>query len=152
MYTVRVRDHFMIAHSFRGEIFGPAQKLHGATFVVDVEFRSTALDDHGIVVDVTSLSPLFPFPDAPALQHAAAALAALPDGSLVVIDGLAAGAMPEQIEHEASRLRIVALVHHPLARETGLARDVARELELSERATLTFVRHVIVTSRSTAGL
>ena len=52
MYTVRVRDHFMIAHSFRGEIFGPAQKLHGATFVADVEFRSTALDEHGIVVDI----------------------------------------------------------------------------------------------------
>ena len=52
MYTVRVRDHFMIAHSFRGEVFGPAQKLHGATFVVDVEFRSTSLDDNGIVVDI----------------------------------------------------------------------------------------------------
>ena len=52
MYTVRVRDHFMIAHSFRGEIFGPAQKLHGATYVVDVEFRSLALDLNGIVVDI----------------------------------------------------------------------------------------------------
>ena len=52
MYTVRVRDHFMIAHSFRGEVFGPAQKLHGATFVADVEFRSTSLDDNGIVVDI----------------------------------------------------------------------------------------------------
>ena len=52
MYTVRVRDHFMIAHSFRGEVFGPAQRLHGATFVVDVEFRSTSLDDNGIVVDI----------------------------------------------------------------------------------------------------
>jgi 6-pyruvoyl-tetrahydropterin synthase len=52
MYTVRVRDHFMIAHSFRGEVFGPAQKLHGATYVVDVEFLSTALDDNGIVVDI----------------------------------------------------------------------------------------------------
>ena len=52
MYTVRVRDHFMIAHSFRGDAFGPAQKLHGATYVVDVEFRSTALDDNGIVVDI----------------------------------------------------------------------------------------------------
>jgi 6-pyruvoyltetrahydropterin/6-carboxytetrahydropterin synthase len=52
MYTVRVRDHFMIAHSFRGEVFGPAQKLHGATFVVDVEFRSTALDANNIVVDI----------------------------------------------------------------------------------------------------
>jgi 6-pyruvoyltetrahydropterin/6-carboxytetrahydropterin synthase len=52
MYTVSVRDHFMIAHSFRGEVFGPAQKLHGATYVVDVEFRSTGLDDNGIVVDI----------------------------------------------------------------------------------------------------
>jgi 6-pyruvoyl-tetrahydropterin synthase len=42
----------MIAHSFRGEVFGPAQKLHGATYVVDVEFRSTALDDNGIVIDI----------------------------------------------------------------------------------------------------
>ena len=52
MYTVRVRDHIMIAHSFRGEVFGPAQKLHGATFVVDVEFRSASLDSNGIVVDI----------------------------------------------------------------------------------------------------
>ena len=52
MYTVSVRDHFMIAHSFRGEVFGPAQALHGATFVVDVDFRSTTLDDNGIVVDI----------------------------------------------------------------------------------------------------
>jgi 6-pyruvoyltetrahydropterin/6-carboxytetrahydropterin synthase len=52
MYTVRVRDHMMIAHSFRGEVFGPAQKLHGATYVVDVEFRSETLDDNGIVIDI----------------------------------------------------------------------------------------------------
>ncbi len=52
MYSVRVRDHFMIAHSFKGGVFGPAQKLHGATYVVDVEFRSPALDDNGIVVDI----------------------------------------------------------------------------------------------------
>ncbi|HUK34703.1 MAG TPA: 6-carboxytetrahydropterin synthase [Vicinamibacterales bacterium] len=52
MYTVRVRDHMMIAHSFRGDVFGPAQKLHGATYVVDVEFQSEALDDNGIVVDI----------------------------------------------------------------------------------------------------
>ena len=45
MYTVTVRDHFMIAHSFRGEAFGPAQRLHGATYVVDVEFRSASLDE-----------------------------------------------------------------------------------------------------------
>ena len=52
MFSVTVRDHIMIAHSFTGEVFGPAQKLHGATYVVDVEFRSTALDDSGIVVDI----------------------------------------------------------------------------------------------------
>jgi 6-pyruvoyl-tetrahydropterin synthase len=52
MYTVSVRDHFMIAHSFRGDVFGPAQALHGATYVVDVDFRSTTLDDNGIVVDI----------------------------------------------------------------------------------------------------
>ena len=52
MYTVRVRDHFMIAHSFKGEVFGPAQKLHGATYVVDVEFRRPTLDPDNIVVDI----------------------------------------------------------------------------------------------------
>jgi 6-pyruvoyltetrahydropterin/6-carboxytetrahydropterin synthase len=52
MYTVTVRDHFMIAHSFRGEAFGPAQRLHGATYVVDVEFKSASLDDNGMVVDI----------------------------------------------------------------------------------------------------
>jgi len=52
MYIVTVRDHFMIAHSFRGEAFGPAQRLHGATYVVDVEFRRPELDDNGMVVDI----------------------------------------------------------------------------------------------------
>lgn len=52
MYTVTVRDHMMIAHSFRGEVFGPAQRLHGATYVVDVEFRRPDLDPSGIVVDI----------------------------------------------------------------------------------------------------
>jgi 6-pyruvoyltetrahydropterin/6-carboxytetrahydropterin synthase len=52
MYSVTVRDHMMIAHSFRGEVFGPAQRLHGATYVVDVEFRRRDLDPDGIVVDI----------------------------------------------------------------------------------------------------
>ena len=52
MYTVCVRDHIMIAHSFRGEVFGPAQKLHGATFIVDVELQRSTLDADGIVVDI----------------------------------------------------------------------------------------------------
>jgi 6-pyruvoyl-tetrahydropterin synthase len=52
MYSVSVRDHFMIAHSFSGEVFGPARRLHGATYIVDVEFRRPQLDDDGIVVDI----------------------------------------------------------------------------------------------------
>jgi len=56
MYTVSVRDHMMIAHSFRGETFGPAQKLHGATYVVDVAFARPALDADGIVVDIGKAS------------------------------------------------------------------------------------------------
>jgi 6-pyruvoyl-tetrahydropterin synthase len=52
MYTVTVRDHMMIAHSFRGEVFGPAQRLHGATYVVDATFRRAELDADNIVVDI----------------------------------------------------------------------------------------------------
>ena len=52
MYSVSVRDHMMIAHSFAGDVFGPAQRLHGATYVVDVEFRRPDLDADGIVVDI----------------------------------------------------------------------------------------------------
>lgn len=52
MYSLNVRDHFMIAHSFRGEIFGPAQRLHGATYVVDATFRRPELDGDGLVVDI----------------------------------------------------------------------------------------------------
>ena len=52
MYAVEVRDHVMIAHSFTGEIFGPAQALHGATFVIDAAFLAETLDPHGIVIDI----------------------------------------------------------------------------------------------------
>jgi 6-pyruvoyl-tetrahydropterin synthase len=52
MYSVTVRGHMMIAHSLTGDIFGPAQRLHGATYVVDVEFRRSDLDPNGIVVDI----------------------------------------------------------------------------------------------------
>lgn len=56
MYSLSVRDHFMIAHSFRGAIFGPAQKLHGATYVVDVTFRRRELDPDGLVIDIGAAS------------------------------------------------------------------------------------------------
>ncbi len=52
MFSVTVRDHMMIAHSLRGEVFGPAQRLHGATYVVDATFRRATLDADGIVVDI----------------------------------------------------------------------------------------------------
>ena len=56
MYSVGVREHVMIAHSFRGELFGPAQRLHGATYVVDLELRSEQLDPSGVVVDIARAS------------------------------------------------------------------------------------------------
>jgi 6-pyruvoyl-tetrahydropterin synthase len=52
MFSVTVRDHMMIAHSFDGEVFGPAQRLHGATYIVDATFRRAELDADGIVVDI----------------------------------------------------------------------------------------------------
>ncbi|HEV7470942.1 MULTISPECIES: 6-pyruvoyl trahydropterin synthase family protein [unclassified Pseudonocardia] len=52
MFSITVRDHMMVAHSFRGEVFGPAQRLHGATFVVDATFRRPDLDADNIVVDI----------------------------------------------------------------------------------------------------
>ena len=52
MFSVTVRDHLMVAHSFEGEVFGPAQRLHGATFVVDATFRGDNLDDDGVLVDI----------------------------------------------------------------------------------------------------
>jgi 6-pyruvoyl-tetrahydropterin synthase len=52
VFSVTVRDHMMIAHSFRGEVFGPAQRLHGATYVVDATFRRASLDADNIVVDI----------------------------------------------------------------------------------------------------
>ena len=66
MFSVTVRDHFMVAHSFRGDVFGPAQRLHGATFVVDATFRRATLDADNIVVDIGKAS-----------QELAAVLAAL---------------------------------------------------------------------------
>lgn len=52
MFSVTVRDHMLVAHSLRGEVFGPAQRLHGATYVVDATFRGADLDDDGILVDI----------------------------------------------------------------------------------------------------
>jgi 6-pyruvoyl-tetrahydropterin synthase len=58
MFSVTVRDHMMVAHSFRGEVFGPAQRLHGATYVVDATFRRAELDEDNLVVDIGRASEL----------------------------------------------------------------------------------------------
>ena len=58
MFSVTVRDHMMVAHSFTGAVFGPAQRLHGATYVVDATFRRAALDDDGLVVDIGAAAAL----------------------------------------------------------------------------------------------
>lgn len=58
MYSLCVRDHMMIAHSFHGEVFGPAQRLHGATYVVDCEMRRAELDRNGLIVDIGQASML----------------------------------------------------------------------------------------------
>jgi glycosyltransferase involved in cell wall biosynthesis len=92
----------------------------------------------------------FPYPSPADEAAVAASLAALPNGALVLIDGLAFGVLPEAAATEAERLRLVALVHHPLALESGLSSDDAQRLVISERLALMHVRAVIVTSEMTA--
>ena len=104
----------------------------------------------GWEVEVNALDPSFPLPDAAALAQAERILASLPDGRLVVIDGLALGGMPDLVEAAAARLRLVALIHHPLAQETGLDSARAAALHAAEQRALTCVRRVIVTSHATA--
>ncbi len=104
----------------------------------------------GWQVRLRRLSDRFPFPDRAALKAVDRVLAAVPDHTLVVADGLGLGAMPAQAHAHARRLRLVGLVHHPLALETGLDADDARRLHESERHALSAARRVVVTSRATA--
>ena len=110
------------------------------------------LATRGWQVRLVCLSPRFPHPDAAALAHAESALAALDDGTVVLADGLALGAMPEPAHRHAPRLHLVALVHHPLALEGALNAATAVRLEDSERRALAAVRQVVVTSASTAAI
>jgi glycosyltransferase involved in cell wall biosynthesis len=96
------------------------------------------------------LGPSFPFPDAADLEAAGESFAALAEGSRVLVDGLAFGALPEIAETEAGRLRLVALVHHPLAEETGLSAAASDALFRSERRALAMTRGIIATSSTTA--
>jgi glycosyltransferase involved in cell wall biosynthesis len=101
-------------------------------------------------VDLLGLTGAFPWPDAAALDEAARRVAQLPDGTCVIADGLAFGAMPDIAQHHGRRLRWVALVHHPLALETGLTAARKQHLFASERRALGAARSVIVTSATTA--
>jgi glycosyltransferase involved in cell wall biosynthesis len=99
--------------------------------------------------ELHGLDATFPMPTPAALRAADAVLAALPAQALAVIDGLALGAMPEVAAAHRNRLRLIALVHHPLALETGLDEAQRQRLYVSEREALRHVRQVIVTSPNT---
>jgi len=165
LFAVEVRDHIMIAHSFRGAVFGPAQALHGATFVIDAAFSAETLDgyaydrrmiaelgDLGWQIDLLNLGEGFPWPDEATRTTARTRLLAMPAGRTIVIDGLALGVLPETASQLAGRNPLLALVHHPLALEQGLSVERADALRASERAALAAVQGVVVTSAATARL
>ncbi len=109
-----------------------------------------ALAGAGWTVDPLRLDAHWPWPDAAAQAHAAAAIAALPDDRVVLADGLAFGVLPEVVAAHASRLRWVALVHHPLHLETGLSAEQRQRLQAQEAQALQWARQVVVTSPHTA--
>ena len=107
---------------------------------------AAGLRARGRRVEVVELAGRYPFPNATEMQGAASALAAIPSGATVVVDGLAYGAMPESAERERGRLALIALVHHPLAEEEGLSDAQRAELRQSEMRALAAARRVIATS------
>ena len=104
----------------------------------------------GLQVEHLALDASFPFPDAKALQHVEQVFAALPDHALVLVDGLAFGAMAPCASRHANRLRLIALCHHPLTLESGLDAAQQQTFLESEQAALQCSRAVIVTSTNTA--
>ena len=110
------------------------------------------LSRRGWSVEVCELDDSFPHPTPAALEHAARVLGSLADRTRVVIDGLALGAMPDVIEDEARRLRLVALVHLPLGADISLDRHAAARLEALERRSLAAAALIIVTGKSTVAL
>src|SRR5215467_5275482 len=123
---------------------GPLETISGG---YEYDRRVIAgLREAGWLIEVSELDGTFPEPTAAAREHASRVLAAIPDGALVMIDGLALGVLPDEVERHARRLRLVGLVHHPLAREAGISQQRALELEESERRALQSMKFVVVTS------
>lgn len=110
------------------------------------------LRELGWTVTLMPLGDGFPNPTDAALAQAETILTGLPDDKLVMVDSLAFGVMDQWARQDAKRLRIVALVHHPLSLETGLSADARAAFERSEKAALAEVRHVVVTSPATRDL
>ncbi len=125
----------------------PGQYTGGTLYDVRIARAAT---NAGQPIEITGLAGRFPDADAAAAVALEAALADRPGGSTVIIDGLALGGLPEVVARHADRLRLVALVHHPLADEYGTDAALAGRLFASERRALTLVRHVVVTSQFTA--
>jgi glycosyltransferase involved in cell wall biosynthesis len=110
------------------------------------------LDALGNPLQHLGLPGEFPSPGGAALEEAGRLFASLPDEAVVLVDGLAFGILDDLARREADRLRLVALVHHPLALETGISSESAGRLRTSETAALAHSRAVIATSRTTARL
>jgi glycosyltransferase involved in cell wall biosynthesis len=110
------------------------------------------LRQHGWSVDVRALHASFPHPTPAALEHASRVLAGIGNGTCVLVDGLAFGAMPDVIEREASRLRIAALIHLPLGADLSIDRETAARLAATERRALDAAALVIVTGPATLSL
>jgi len=131
-------------------VFVVPGSLEGRTGGYEYDRRIIAgLRQRGWSVVVHELDNSFPFPTPAAREHAACVFAAIRDGAIVLVDGLALGALPDEIEREAARLRIVALIHLPLAEEIGLDRDTAASLKATEQGALAAASLVVVTGRST---
>ncbi|MEE8439223.1 MAG: glycosyltransferase family 4 protein [Micropepsaceae bacterium] len=107
------------------------------------------LRESGWTVEPVELGSGFPNPDQKTLANTEKSFSAIPDGALVIVDGLAFGVLPEIAAREHLRLKLVALVHHPLADETGLGDEQRAELRRSEVHALGFAHHVVVTSNFT---
>ncbi|NRG16338.1 glycosyltransferase family 4 protein [Rhizobiales bacterium] len=112
----------------------------------------SAMREEGVLVQAASLGEGYPAPSNAALERAAAAFAKMADGSTVIVDGLAFGVLDEIAHAHRNRLRLIALVHHPLALETGLDARRSEVLRRSETRALSLAHAVIATSRATADM